>query len=176
VKKIALAISLLISLTAAVRSQERPPQLLVRASQCLVAKKFLLPAKTSHFTLGYLLDEKSYPGDKMLYVVNYAAPAKANGLVFVVFVTEHDGREEFDIQNNASFVLSREESSGVSFLSPPLGGKWTQQHLASAIKQIENQPRFTILLKDLSSVGAGVTCESYSDPERKRGEKQQRVP
>jgi hypothetical protein len=56
----------------------------------------------------------------------------------------------------------------------PIGGAWTQEHLASAIKQIEKQPRFTIPVKDLSPVDTSISCESYTDPQRKGGEKQGR--
>lgn len=59
-KRILLAGLLLISLAAFVESQERPPQQLLRAAQCLAVKKFLPPAKAPQITFGYLLDDKSY--------------------------------------------------------------------------------------------------------------------
>lgn len=164
-KKIMLAISLLFCLSATAPSQEQAPQLLFRAAQCLAVKHFLPSSKATRPTFGYLLDEKSYPGDKVIYVVNYAAPARSNGLVFAIFLTEHEGLQNFNIQNNASFVLSKDEPGGVTFLNPPLGGTWTQEHLASAIKRIEKQPRFTISVKDLSAADASIRCESYTDPQ-----------
>lgn len=165
------AILLLICLGATVHAQEQKPQLLFRAAQCLAVKHFLPSSKATRLTFGYLLDEKSYPGDKVIYVVNYAAPARSNGLVFAVFLTEHEGLQDFDIQNNASFVLSKDELGGVAFVNPPLGGTWTQEHLASAIKRIEKQPRFTISFKDLSAADASIRCESYTDPQRKGSER-----
>jgi len=170
-KKITLAISLLFWLGATAYSQEQTPQLLLHAAQCLEAKKFLPSSEATKLTLGYFLDEKSYPGDRVIYLVKYAAPARSNGLVFAIFLTEHDGHQAFNIQNNASFVLSKDEPSGVSFVNPPLGGTWTQEHLASAIKQIEKQPKFTIPVKDLSSMDTSISCEAYTDPQRKGGEK-----
>lgn len=170
-KKITLAISLLFCLGATVYSQEQTPQLLLHAAQCLEAKKFLPSSKATKLTFGYFLDEKSYPDDRVIYVVKFAAPARSDGLVFAIFLTEHDGHQAFYIQNNASFVLSKDEPSGVSFVNPPLGGMWTQEHLTSAIKQIEKQPRFTIPVKDLSSMDTSISCESYTDPQRKGGEK-----
>lgn len=170
-RKITLAISLLICLAAAAGSKDQPPQLLLRAAQCLEAKKFLPPSNAEKLTFGYFLDEKSYPNDRVVYVVNYATPARSNGLVFTVFLREKNGRQEFNVQNNASFVLSKGEPSGVSFENPPLGGTWTQEHLALAIKQIEKQPRLTIPAKDLSSMDTSISCESYTDPQRKSGEK-----
>ena len=103
--------------------------------------------------------------------MNYATPTHSNGLVSAVFLALQNGHQDFNVQNNASFVLSKSESSGVSFENPPLGGTWTQEHLASAIKQIEKQPRFTISAKDLSSMDAYISCESYTDPQRKGDKK-----
>lgn len=118
-------------------------------------------------TFGYLLDEKSYPGEKMLYVVDYPNPSRLDGFVFTIFLTERDGHQNFNIQNNARFTVSKDADDGVSFVSPPLGGTWTHEHLASAIKQIEKQPRYTILAKDLLSVDSSVSCEAYTDPQPK---------
>ena len=170
-KKITLAISLLFCLSATAYSQEQAPQLLLHAAQCLEAKQFLPSSKPTKLTFGYFLDEKSYSPDRVIYLVKYAAPARSNGLVFAIFLTEHDGHQAFNIQNNASFVLSKDEPSGVSFVNPPLGGTWTQEHLASAIRQIEKQPRFTIPVKNLSSMDTSISCEAYTDPQRKGGEK-----
>jgi hypothetical protein len=170
-KKIVLGIPLLICLASTAHTQEQTPKLLLHVAQCLVAKKFLPSSKAAKLTLGYFLDEESYPGNKVVYVVKYVAPARSNGLVFAVFLTERDGHQEFSIQNNASFILSKTEPSGVSFLNPPLGGTWTQEHLASAIKQIEKQPRFTISGASLSSVDESASCEAYTDPQQKGGER-----
>jgi hypothetical protein len=171
VKKITLAISLLFCWGATAYSQEQVPQLLLHAAQCLEAKQFLPSSKATTLTFGCFLDEKSYPGDRVIYVVKYAAPARSNGLVFAIFLTESDGHQAFNIQNNASFVLSKDEPIGVSFVTPPLGGTWTQEHLASAIKEIEKQPRFALSAKDLSAADASVVCEAYTDPQPKKGEK-----
>jgi hypothetical protein len=170
-KKIGLGTLLILCLAATVWSQEQPPRLLFHAAQCLASKKFLSLSKATMLTFGYVLDEKSYPGQKLIYVVQYAAPARSNGQVYAVFVTEHDGHQVFNIQNNAKFVLSKRESSGVPFVTPPLGGTWMHEHLASAVRQIEKQPRFQICVKDLSSLDASVGCEAYTDPQRRRGGK-----
>ena len=162
-KNIKLAVSLLICLGTTVNAQEQPPQLLTRAAHCLAVMNFLPSSRVTRLSFGYLLDEKSYPGDKVIYLVNYAAPARSDGLVFAVFLTEHDGRQDFNIQNNASFVLPKDESYGVSFVDPPLGGTWTQEHLASAIKRIEKRTRFTISVKDLLAPDPSIRCESYTD-------------
>lgn len=152
-KKISLAISLWACFGATVHAQQKMPSLLLRAAHCVAVKEFLL-------------DEHSYSGDKVIYIVIYAAPARSNGWFFAVFPTGNAGHEVFNIQNNATFVLSKHERIGVSFTSPPLGGIWTQEHIVSAIKKIEKQPRFTILVKDLYAPSS-CSCESYTDPQPK---------
>jgi hypothetical protein len=166
VKKIGLAVLLLSCVAATAWPQEQAPQLLLHAAQCLEAKQFLPSSKTTKRTFGYFLDEKSYPGDRVVYLVEYAAPSRSNGLVFTIVFTQRDDHEVFDIQNNASFVLSKDEPIGVSFVDPPLGGTWTQEHLASAIKKIEKQPRFALSVNDLSTADTSLVCEAYTDPQK----------
>lgn len=156
----------LICLSCTAHAQDQGQALLHRAVHCLAAKNFLPPSKAEG-TFGYLLDEKSYPGKKMLYVVDYPNPSQADGFVFTLFLTDHDGRQNFNIQNNARFSLSKDVDAGVSFVAPPLGGTWTREHLVSAIKQIGKQQRFTISANDLLSVDFSVSCAAYTDPQPK---------
>jgi hypothetical protein len=145
--------------------QEQPPHLLIRAAHCLAVKNFLPSLRAKTLGFGYFLDEKSYPREKVLYVVDFAAPARSNGWVFAIFVSEDDDHQAFNIQNNAKFVLSKGDVHGVSFRDPPLGGVWTQERLASAIEQIEKQPRFSISVKDILAADPSTRCESYTDPQ-----------
>jgi hypothetical protein len=168
VKKIALALLLLVSYAATARPQERPPQLLIRAAHCLAVKNFFPRLKVTELTFGYLVDKKSYPGKKVIYVVTYAAPARSDGFVFAIVLTQRDDHQVFDIQNNASFVLSKRDIHGVSFVTPPLGGDWTQERLASAVERIEKQNRFTIPLRDILAAEPSIRCESYTDPQPNR--------
>jgi hypothetical protein len=167
VKKIALAMLLLASCTATACPQERSPQLLSRAAHCLAVKNFFPRSKVTELTFGYLVDQKSYPGKKVMYVVSYSAPARSNGFVFAIVLTQRDDHQVFDIQNNASFALSKHGIYGVSFVTPPLGGDWTQERLASAVEWIEKQPRFTISVENLLAADSSATCESYTDPQPK---------
>jgi len=167
-KKIAPRALLLICSTVVAYSQERPPLVLIHAAQCLEAKKFLPPSNATNLTFGYFLDDKSYPDEKVIYVVNYPTDTLSNGLVFAVFLNKDNGHQKFDVQNNGRFVLSKGELSGVSFRDPPLGGAWTQGHLASAIKEIEKQPRFIISAKEVSTVDTSISCVAYTDPQRKK--------
>jgi hypothetical protein len=158
-------------LSCAGHAQDPGKVLLHRAAECLAAKGFLPHAKATKLTFGYLLDEKSYPGKKMLYVVNYPDPSRPDGLVFIIFLTERDGRQNFNIQNNARFTLSKGGNTEVSFPTPPLGGTWTREHLVPAIKKIEKQPRVTLPMKDLRAVDSSVSCEAYTDQQPKSATK-----
>ncbi len=166
-KTIRFAIPLLFWLGSVAHALEQPPQLLLHATQCLANKNFLHSSRAKAPTFGYFFDKKSYPGDAVIYVIQYASPTRTNGLVFTIFLSERDGIQGFDIQNNARFVLSKDEPIGVTFDDPPLGGGWTQERLASAIKQIEKQPRFSISPKLQSNAPPTVRCEAYTDSHSK---------
>ena len=147
---------------ASARPLQKTPSLLMGAVHCLAVKEFLPhPEKKTH-TFGYFLDMHSYPDQKVIYIVAYKAADLPNGWVFAVFLTETDRHPIFSIQNNAKFALSRREPLGVSFITPPLGGDWTQAHLISAIKEIEKQQRFIIQTESLLQQNSGL-CESYTD-------------
>lgn len=135
--------------------------LLREAAHCLMVKQFLRPAAVN-FRMGYYLDTTSYPGDKALYVVDYTSKTQSEGYVYTVFVTSEDKQRTFNIQNNAKFIRSKKEVWGVRFTEDPLGGIWTQKHIAVAIKRIGRQQTFTLSLKSLSLVSP--QCESYADP------------
>jgi hypothetical protein len=149
-------------------AQDSGTELLRRAAHCLAIKHFLPPSKGRVTKFGYFVDEKSYPGEKMLYVLEYPKPSRADGFVFTIFLTNRDGGQDFNIQNNARFQLSKDGDGGVSFATPPLGGTWTQEHLASAIKQIEKQPKFTISSKDMLTIDSSISCEADTDPQPER--------
>jgi hypothetical protein len=157
----------LICLSCAAHAQDQGQALLHRTVHCLATKNFLPPSKAVEGTFGYLLDEKSYPEKKMLYVVNYPNPSRPDGFAFTLFLTDDNGRQNFDIQNNTRFALSKDADEGVSFEAPPLGGTWTREHLVSAIKQIEKQPKVTLSMKDLLTVDSSVSCTTYTEPQSK---------
>lgn len=158
-----ILLGILICLNYVAHAQNSGSALLNKAVPCLAAKGFLPPSKTTTLMFGYLLDEKSYPGETMLYVVNYPNPSRSNGIIFTIFLTENDGRQNFNIQNNARFTLFKRSNQNISFVTPPLGGAWIQEHLVSAIKQIGKQPRFTISVKDMLMVDPAISCEAYTD-------------
>ena len=165
-KTVGLAGLLLLSFSGAACLQERPPSMLRHAAHCLAVKSMIAPSKAVALTFRYFLDEDSYPGEKVLYVVNYAAPRRSDGFVFTVVLAKENGHTVFNIQNNATFVLSKDDIHGVTFVDPPLGGEWTQERLAAAIERIEKRPRFRIPVKDSLAVDSSIHCESYTDPQK----------
>jgi hypothetical protein len=162
-KKIWLAIILLGCSSTAVRSQVEPPQLLVRATQCLAAKEFLPRSRATALNFGYIVDSSSYPHENVLYVVEFARPGRPKGWVFTILLTENNGRQVFNIQNNAKFVRSKDEPNGVDFSDPPLGGVWTQERITSAIRQILGRASYSIPAKNLVVAPPEIQCESYTD-------------
>jgi hypothetical protein len=162
-KRILPAMLFLICFGASVRAQQKAPPLLVHAAQCLAKKGFFPQSRAATLSLGYFVDEKSYPGEKVLNLIDFTAYHRSDGLVFTIVLTQQGDRQIFNIQNNGSFRLSKDEFDGVRFVDPPLGGTWTQEHIASAIQQIERQNRFTVPVSELSAVAPLVDCESYTD-------------
>jgi hypothetical protein len=146
-----------------VHAQELPPKVLVQSAQCLVAKDFLPATKATALRFGYILDTKSYPGEKVIYVVDYTGSGRSDGVVFAILMTQKDGRQIYDIQNNARFVRSKDGEEGIDFVEPPLGGTWTQQHLVTAIKSIERLRTITVRASDLLRPTTGTVCVSYTD-------------
>ncbi len=166
-KNIYRAILLLSCLSATVCAQQQAPELLREAAHCLAAMEQdwlnLENSRATVLSLGYVVDTKSYRGEEVLYVVDYAGHGRTEGLVFTIFLTRHDRRRIFDIQNNAKFVRSKDGIEGVDFVEPPLGGTGTQEDLVAAIKRIERQPRFELRVKDLLRPSDPTNCESYAD-------------
>jgi len=146
-------------------AQEQPPKLLSDAVHCLVLKKFLPDQALHDSNWGYWVDTHSYPGERVLYAVEYARSNRSTGWIFTIFLSKESNREVFNIQNNARFVRVRKggEYPGVSFPDPPLGGIWTQGHIASAIRKIELQRSFAISMQAVLASQEPTLCQSYTD-------------
>jgi hypothetical protein len=143
------------------------PKLLLDGGHCLAVGKQdwlgLAHSGATALSLGYLFDTKSYPGQRVLFVVDYSDTAGHGGKVFTIFVSERSGRQIFDIQNNAKFIESKKGIGEIDFVEPPLGGTGTQEDLAAAIRRIDREPRFTVPVKDLLAPSAVTHCTSYAD-------------
>lgn len=160
--KILLTLSCSIVIGVAVHAQEAVPPLLLHAAQCLEAKSFLEPSKSAVMSFGFYLDSTSHPLNA-LYVVEFANPSHSKGWVFTVFLSNDNERQVFDIQNNARFAPSKDGYLGIDFPDPPLGGTWTQEHIVSAIKKIQQSAVFSISNKDLRGTSPQIQCESYAE-------------
>lgn len=156
-------LALLVSLTCAAGNQKDGALLLSRAAQCLAAKSFLPRSKATTLSFGYFLDTNSWPGQRVLYIVNYPNASQRGGFAYTLFLGQRDGKQVFNIQNNASFLLSKGGYDGISFVDPPLWGIWRQRHLALAIRKIERRPRTTISVHELSRVDFSFICQAYTD-------------
>jgi hypothetical protein len=165
---IALGIAICLSIPA--HAQQQAPKLQVDAAHCLSTEGFLPTAKTATLRAGYYVDSKSYPGDRVLYVVIYTSLRRSRGMVFSIFLTRKGAQQVFNIQNNGEFVRSIKRGAafrreGVDFVpgGDPLWGIWTQEHIALAIKKIGLQPVVEIPAVDLLNPSTTVRCESYVD-------------
>jgi hypothetical protein len=143
--------------------QKDTPEIVVHAAQCVAAKNFLPPSQSKSLSFGYFVDAKSHPGERVLYLVNYASLTFSEGLIFTIFLTQAGGQQVFNIQNNAEFVLPDSEPTHVSFRTEPLGGTWTHEHLARAILEIEAQPKFSVPVPSLGASNSSIKCEAYTD-------------
>ena len=156
-------ILLTICMRGAATAQEVTSPLLTHAAQCLEVKGFLPTSRSTAASFGYFLDSTSYPQQSALYVVEFANSSRSEGWVFTVFLSYDNDRQVFDIQNNARFVPSKKEINGIDFPDPPLGGVWTQEHIVSAIKKIQQGAIFSIPDKDLRGTSPWIQCESYTE-------------
>ena len=154
-----------ICLGPVIDAQEKAPEVLREAAQCLVSKAFL---KANALDLGYKIDTDSWPGEEVLYVVAFPGRSRTKGYAFTIFLEQKDHHQVFDVQNNARFAKTRSsaksEYNGLDFPGPPLGGVWTQEHLAKAINQIRSQPTFSVTASDLELPSPSAGCQSYTDP------------
>jgi hypothetical protein len=155
VRRCLIWIAICVSISA--HAQQQPPRVLLDAAHCLAIKGFLPAAKIATLSSGYLVDSKSYPGERVLYFVVYVNRQRSHGMVFSIFLTNKDTQQVFNIQNNGEFVRSSKEAAafkreGVDFVKggDPLWGIWTQKHIAMAIKKIGLQPIVEVPAKDLS--------------------------
>jgi hypothetical protein len=164
---ISTAFSMFLAVASWGSESQNPPRILIHTAQCLVAKRFITDTDKGPMTFGYFIDEQSYPGDRVIYVVEHTGQqdgSHATGRVFSVFFNGKTGHEKYDIQNNARFTISKNE---IEFNDPPLGGIWTQEHLITAIKIIAKSTKFVVSDKTLATADPAVLCESYVDHRKK---------
>jgi hypothetical protein len=154
----------LLAASASAMPQDTSPQLLRQAAHCLVTDspdlRKLLHENRKELNLGYFVDDKSYPGEQALYVVDYAGSKFEKGLAYVFFVRQKDHRRVLRVENNASFIRKKKK---VEFLENPVGGVWTQEHMEEAIDRIGQDSMFIFSVKAMREPFPDVSCESYAD-------------
>ena len=151
-------------LCAITAEAQRPaPEVVLQASQCLQAKRFIESSpSTKNLLFGYFLDSISYPGKDVAYITQYTNPDRSRGFVYTVFYSDQNGHTNFDIQNNDRFIRRK---SGIDFVDPPLGGEWTQQRLIRGIEHAARKPVVSIPLTSLTVPLGSSECRSYTDPQ-----------
>ena len=159
-RKNCAALLLLVGMSGAVYAQEQTPKLLERAAHCLAAKKLISISPAAPLSFGYLVDAKTDPGKKILYVVATPASNHSAGRAFAIFFRERRRRPLFDIQNGVTFLRSGDE---VSFVVPPAGGSAAEPPFVQAIQQIQRQPMVTIADTVLLAPANHLQCDAYTD-------------
>ena len=149
-------------------AQQRPSQELTAAVACTYHKGPFgvwaeKPANAKVITAGYVLDVKDYPGERHLLLAVFKD--HHSGQIFDFHVSRGGGKRVFSIENNANFAASGKR---VQFPDPPLGGVWTQDRLASHVREIDQGTRISIPFEKVKDLPADVVCTSYADPERQK--------
>jgi len=145
----------------------KAPAMLRHAAHCLAVKRFLPSTNKAKRSLGYRLDVRSRPGEKVLYVVDYPGDSRFGGFVYVVFIEGDGGSKVFNIQNNAKFRSSR-DGKDIRFVEEALGGVGTHNDIVAAIKEIALKPVFTLSTKEIARADASIGCQSYNNPDTER--------
>jgi hypothetical protein len=102
------------------------------------------------------LDKTSYP--KQTHLILLVHSANRTGQAFDIQVGKTADKRLYTIQNNAGFKMV---GSHVSFTSPPLGGEWTQDHLARSIAKAMRSPLHTLSISSLTNGSSDLECSSY---------------
>lgn len=157
------AVILTISFCAGALYADQPPKLLVDAAQCLATSKEdwleLGHRKPTDLEMGLVTDDKSYPGQQLLYVVDFASPLHTSGSVATFVVNGKEPHLILRLQYNVQFVQSDEGASNVRLVDPPFGGIGTQQHVVNAIHKVGFQT-FTIPVQSLVTKPNAAECQS----------------
>lgn len=146
----------------ALRADE-PPKLLVDAAQCLATSKEdwlqLGHRKPTDLEMGLVTDDRSLPGERLLYVVDFASPLHTSGSVATFLADGKDPHLTLRLQYNVQFVQSDEGASNVHLVNPPFGGIGTQEHVVNAIHKVGFQT-WTIPVQSLVTRPNDAECHS----------------
>lgn len=153
----------LLFLSAAVRAQIPPPELLLDGGHCLVTAPqdwlHLAHRGTAALELGSVSDDKAFPGADLLYLVDYAIPTHAQGTVFVFLVEGKDPHRLLHFQYRVGFRQTVDGSQQVTLEDPPLGGIGTEDDILASIRQIGFHT-WTIPVADLAQDSSDIRCDT----------------
>lgn len=136
------------------------PRVLIDAVSCLAATNQVSMRNSGKFA--YIVDNESYPGERVMYVVNYTK-SLTSGYVFVIFLHKDKHQTIFKVENNATFVIRETEPSEVLFSNPPLGGGWARQHIIAAIRKASAARKYYVDASEMHGATAGAVCKSYAE-------------
>lgn len=159
----AFAVLLVVIFSSGSLLADEPPKILVDAAQCLATSKEdwlqLGHRKPTDLEMGLFTDDKAYPGERMLYVVDYSSPLHTAGSVAAFIVQGKEPSPTLRLQFNVQFVQSDEGASNVSLVNPPFGGIGTQEHVIQAIHKVGFQT-WSIPVQSLVTKPNAAACES----------------
>jgi len=159
-----IGLGLFLALTSAGgRLSNSPDAPTSAALRCLAEKKFMVLSGAAPIIVAAWEDERSYPGERVLYVAQYGSEDRRSGWIFVLV---REGRG-WSVANNAAFEVSADREGRVEFTDPPLGGEWTQKHIEMAIKQLARRQLYSVGMAQLQGPRAAKECSAYTDPQPK---------
>ena len=142
---------------------EPPPEQLLDAGHCLAtAHEDWLHLKTEQpyeLELGYVDDTRTYPGQTLLYVIDYTTPIHSEGMVFAFLMHGKESHRILRLQYKAGFRQSVDGSQQIDLVDPSFGGIWTQEQIVSAIHQVGFHT-YSIPVATLVNLSDPADCES----------------
>jgi hypothetical protein len=158
-----LAILLLTCFCTAAQVPEAPPEQLLDAAHCLAAtnQDWIRGAhhNAAELELGYVDDAKSYPGQELVYLVDYTTPTHSAGQVSTFLERGKAAHRVVRVQLTIAFRQSDDGSQRIELVDPPLGGIGTQDEVVAAIRKVGFHT-YTVQVGDL--VNRATQCESES--------------
>lgn len=165
IRRFALVLFALLAVPA-LFAQERAPEALFEATQCLVTGKYewIDVKDKKELQLAYHTDNKTFNGARYIYVIVFTTPKRDQGKLFDIRVKEH---HTYSIENNARFAIT---PAGITFTEPPLGGSWTQSQLTTTVRQILKHHKWyeaqvKVLLKPSTHLHCETTVEDVVTPD-----------
>lgn len=158
-----LALLLLACCSAAAQVPEPPPGELLDAAHCLAAanQNWIRGAhhNATELELGYVNDTKSYPGQELVYLVDYTTPTHTAGQVSTFLERGKESHRVVRLQLTIGFRQSDDGSQRIELVDPPLGGISMQDAVVAAVRKVGFHT-YTVAVADILNRPA--QCESES--------------